>query len=133
MSLKRGGKLKMGPLWDFDLAFGNTDYWARGPEGFWVKNSDWFDRLFDDPVFVKRVKERFDYFYERMPDIMREIDATQQYLKYSAAANENRWHAFYNYVAPNVEIWGAYQNEVQSVKDWLKNRMEWLKAQYAKM
>ena len=133
MSLKRGGKLKMGPLWDFDLAFGNTDYWARGPEGFWVKNSDWFDRLFDDPVFVKRVKERFDYFYERMPDIMREIDATQQYLKYSAAANENRWHAFYNYVAPNVEIWGAYQNEVQSVKEWLKNRMEWLKAQYAKM
>lgn len=133
MSLKRGEKLKMGPLWDFDLAFGNTDYWERGPEGFWIKDADWFDRLFEDPAFVNRVKERFDYFYDRMPDIMREMDATCEYLKYSAAANENRWHSFYNYGVPNVEIWGKYQNEVQSVKEWLRVRMDWLKSQYNKM
>ena len=123
----------MGPLWDFDLAFGNTDYDERGPEGFWIKNSDWFNRLFEDPVFVNRVKERFDYFYDRLPDIMREIDATGDYLKYSAIANENRWHTFYNYGEPNVEIWGKYQNEVQSVKEYIKTRMDWLKTQYDKM
>lgn len=133
MSLKRGEKLKMGPLWDFDLAFGNTDYYERGPEGFWIKNSDWFSRLFDDPAFVERVKERFDYFYAHMPEIMREIDATGQYLKYSMVANEDRWHTFYNYSVPNVAIWGCYQNEVQSVKDWLTKRMEWLKSQYDRM
>ena len=133
MNLKRGEKLKMGPLWDFDLAFGNTDYWKRGPEGFWVKDADWFSRLFEDPAFVERVKERFDYFYDRLPDIMREIDATGEYLKYSAAANENRWHTFYNYGVPNVEIWGKYQNEVQSVKEYIKTRMDWLKSQYDKM
>ena len=133
MNLKRGEKLKMGPLWDFDLAYGNADYWERGPEGFWIKNADWFKRLFDDPVFVNRVKERFDYFYDRLPDIMREIDATGEYLKYSAAANENKWHTFYNYGVPNVEIWGKYQNEVQSVKEYIKTRMDWLKSQYDKM
>jgi hypothetical protein len=133
MSLKRGEKLKMGPIWDFDLAFGNTDYNERGPEGFWIKNSDWFSRLFDDPAFVEQVKERFDYFYAHMPEIMREIDATGQYLKYSMAANEDRWHSLYNYSVPNVEIWGSYQNEVQSVKDWLTKRMEWLKSQYDRM
>lgn len=133
MNLKRGGKLKMGPLWDFDLAFGNTDYWKRGPEGFWIKDADWFNRLFEDPVFVNRVKERFDYFYGRLSDIMREIDATGEYLKYSAAANENRWHTLYDYGEPNVEIWGKYQNEVQSVKEWLRTRMDWLKSQYDKM
>lgn len=133
MSLKRGEKLKMGPLWDFDLAFGNTDYYERGPEGFWIKNSDWFSRLFEDPVFVERVKERFDYFYDRMPSVLREIDATSQYLKYSMVANEDRWHTFYNYSVPNVEIWGKHQNEVQSVKEWLKARMEWLKSQYDRM
>lgn len=133
MNLKRGEKLKMGPLWDFDLAFGNTDYWKRGPEGFWVKDADWFSRLFEDPAFVERVKERFDYFYDRLPDIMREIDATGEYLKYSAAANENRWHTFYNYGVPNVEIWGKYQNEVQSVKEYIRTRMDWLKSQYDKM
>lgn len=133
MSLKRGEKLKMGPIWDFDLAFGNADYWARGPEGFWIKDADWFKRLFDDPVFVNRVKERFDYFYDRLPDIMREVDATGEYLKYSAAANEKRWHTFYNYGVPNVEIWGKYQNEVQSVKEYIKTRMDWLKSQYDNM
>ncbi len=133
MSLQRGGKLKMGPLWDFDLAFGNTDYWDRGPEGFWVKDADWFDQLFEDPAFVNRVKERFDYFYDHLPDIMNEIDATSQYLKYSMAANENKWHSLYAYSVPNVEIWGSYQNEVQSVKEWLKKRMDWLKKQYDKM
>jgi hypothetical protein len=133
MYLKRGEKLKMGPLWDFDLAFGNTDYWERGPEGFWIKNADWFDKLFEDPVFVNRVKERFDFFYDHMPDILAEIDATGQYLKYSMAANEARWHTLYTYTVPNVEIWGKYQNEVQSIKEWLKNRMEWLKGQYDRM
>jgi hypothetical protein len=133
MSLKRGGKLKMGPLWDFDLAFGNTDYWDRGPEGFWVKDADWFERLFEDPAFVNRVKERFDYFYNHLPDILNEIDAEGQYLKYSMVANENRWHSLYAYSVPNVEIWGSYQNEVQSVKEWLKKRMDWLKKQYDRM
>ncbi len=133
MNLKRGGKLKMGPIWDFDLACGNADYWDRGPEGFWIKDADWFNRLFDDPAFVKRVKERFDYFYDRLPDIMREIDATGEYLKYSAVANEKRWHTFYNYGVPNVEIWGKYQNEVQSVKEYIRTRMDWLKSQYDKM
>lgn len=133
MSLKRGEKLKMGPIWDFDLAFGNTDYWSHGPEGFWIKNSDWFNKLMEDPAYVRRVKERFNYFYDHLPDIMREIDATGQYLKYSMIANENRWHTFYNYSVPNVEIWGSYQNEVQSLKTWLNDRMEWLKKEYDKM
>jgi len=133
MSLKRGEKLKMGPIWDFDLAFGNTDYWNRGPEGFWIKNSDWFNRLMEDPAYVKRVKERFDYFYGRLPDILNEIDEAAQYLNRSMIANENRWHTFYEYSAPNVEIWGSYQNEVQSIKEWLKARMEWLKSEYDKM
>jgi len=133
MNLKRGEKLKMGPLWDFDLAFGNTDYMERGPEGFWIKNSEWFSRLMEDPAYVNRVKERFDYFYSRLPDIMNEIDETAQYLNRSMIANENRWHTFYSYSKPNVEIWGSYQNEVQSLKEWLKTRMEWLKSEYDKM
>ncbi len=133
MNLKRGEKLKMGPIWDFDLAFGNTDYYRRGPEEFWIRHSDWFNKLMSDQAFRNRVKERFNYFYNHLPDIINEIDLTAQYLKYSMAANEERWHTFYTYSRPNVEIWGSYQNEVQSVKEWLTARMEWLKVQFAGM
>ena len=37
MNLKRGGKLKMGPLWDFEEAFGNTSK-STSAEGFVIKN-----------------------------------------------------------------------------------------------
>ena len=133
MHFKRGGKITMGPIWDFDLAFGNVDYWDRGPYDFWIKKSDWIVRMFKDPAFVARVKERYDYFYSRKYDIMREIDETAVYLKGSAAENENRWHTFYDYVLPNYEVWGSYYNEVQSVKEWLNNRMDWLKSEFDKM
>lgn len=133
MHLKRGGKITMGPIWDFDLAFGNVDYWDRGPYDFWIKKSDWIIRMFKDSAFKARVKERYNYFYSRKYDIMREIDETAMYLKRSAQENENRWHTFYEYVLPNYEVWGSYQNEVQSVKEWLNQRMDWLKTEFDKL
>ena len=58
-----GGKLKMRPLWDFDIAFGNTRQSDNEKtSGFWVKNSIWFERMFQDDYFVKKVKERFLFF-----------------------------------------------------------------------
>jgi len=133
MNYKKGGKLKMGPLWDFDIAFGNTDYAQRGPEGFWVIYANWIYRMFADPAFVAKVKERFNYFYSKRDDIMREINANANYLKYAVQENENRWHTFYTYTWPNYDIWGSYNNEVQSMKEWLNARFEWLKGEFDKM
>ena len=134
MNLARNGKLKMGPLWDFDIAFGNVNYNSNyNADGFWIKKAAWFDRLFEDPAFVERVKSRFDYFYSRKADIMREVNETAQYLRYAAQENEGKWHTFYTYTWPNYDIWGCYQNEVQSMKEWLSARFEWLKVEFDKM
>ena len=55
-----GEKIRMGPIWDFDLGFGNVDYAdATYPEGWWVRWNTWISRMLEDPVFVKRVKERY--------------------------------------------------------------------------
>ena len=134
MNLKRGGKLKMGPLWDFDIAFGNVDYGnCSTPEGFQIKKDRWYIRFFEDPAFVAKVKERFNYFYGKREDIMREINASAKYLKYAVQENENKWHTFYTYTWPNYDIWGSYNNEVQSMKEWLNARFEWLKGEFDKM
>lgn len=131
---KKGGKLKMGPLWDFDITFGNADYGnCSTSDGFQIKNDRWFVRLFEDPAFVAKVKERFNYFYSKRDDIMREINANANYLKYAVQENENRWHTFYTYTWPNYDIWGSYNNEVQSMKEWLNARFEWLKSEFDKM
>ena len=133
MHLKKGEKLKMGPLWDFDLAFGNS-LWgkdAMNPHAFYLNNVKWFSRLLTDPAFVTKVKERFNYFYGRQNDIYAYINDTAVYLKYAAQENENRWNTLYvnlNYpVSPKeLNVWGSYYNEVQSMKSFLADRLEWL-------
>ena len=126
------GKLKMGPLWDFDLAFGNCSY-QFDSEGFWIKEGQWYNRLFEDPFFVNEVKNRFYYFYNCKEEYMRYINDMATYLKYSVQENDNRWGTFYEYTWTNYDIWGCYENEIQSLKYWLSERFEWLKTQFDNM
>jgi hypothetical protein len=136
MHLARGGKLKMGPMWDMDVAYGNIDQANQScyrPTGFHIKNVQWYTRLFRDPVFVKRVKERFNYFYSRQDEILANVNADAMYLKYSAQENDAVWHLLNVKTWPNYNIWGSYQNEVQELKVWFVTRMEWLKTQFDAM
>ena len=134
MNLKRGGKLKMGPLWDFDIAFGNINYnGCDTPDGFWIKNVTWYDRLFQDPVFVARVKERFDYFYNHQDDILNFIDEQVRYLSRSVEENDIRWDIINSKIWPRENVIGDYQDEIKFMKDWLKERFEWLKGEFDKM
>jgi hypothetical protein len=136
MHLARGGKLKMGPMWDMDIAFGNiaqANQTCYDPTGFYINGVKWYARLFNDPTFVARVKERFNYFYSRMNDILANVNADAQYLKYSVEENDDKWHLLNTYTWSNYDIWGSYQNEVQGLKEWLVTRMEWLKIQFDRM
>lgn len=136
MNLARGGKLKMGPMWDMDIAFGNiaqVNQTCYDPTGFHIKNEQWYSRLFQDPVFVARVKERFNYFYASLDNILANVNADAQYIKYSAQENDNVWHLLNVKTWSNYDIWGSYQNEVQGLKNWLVTRMEWLKTQFDRM
>lgn len=133
MTLRRGGKLCMGPLWDFDLAFGNTTNWIHGPEGFYIRFVPWYARLLRDPGFKARVKERYEYFYSRRDDILRAVNADAQYLRLSAVENDHRWCTLYSLTWQNHDAWGCYQNEVQHLKEWLMHRMDWLRDELAKM
>jgi len=136
MHLQRGGKLMMGPLWDMDVAFGNmsqANQTCFRPTGFYIKNVKWYKQLFGDPVFVKRVKERFEYFYSRKNEIFNNINQDAQYLKLSAEENEKKWGTLNTYTWPNYDIWGSYQNEVQSLKEWMNTRLEWLRTEFYNM
>lgn len=136
MNLPRNGKLKMGPLWDFDIAFGNVNYDSGNykPTGFWIKNQvAWYKRLFTDENFVAKVKERFNYFYSNKDVLFNEINENANYLKYSIVENNAVWNTLYEYTWPNYAIWGSYDNEVAYLKQWLNTRMEWLKVEFDTM
>ena len=127
MNLARGGKIKMGPLWDFDIAYGNVNYlenWLT--EGFYIKNAEWIRRMFEDPAFVQKVKARMTYYYDNKQKWLDQIELMANYLDESQAANEDIWHTMNVYVWPNYEVCGSYEAEVVRLKQWLSDRIDWL-------
>lgn len=136
MNYKPGGKLCMGPLWDFDLAFGNANYSTDTPNpiGWYLKtNVGWYARMFSDPEFVSKAKERFNHYYSNLDKMLLEVNSCVDYLKYSIVENNNKWGTLYTFSNPNVVVLGAYENEVQYLKSWLIERMEWMKTEFDKM
>ena len=122
-----GEKIKMGPLWDFDLSFGNVDYAdSRYAEGWWVKYHPWYGRLFQDPDFVDRVKVRFAYFKDNQDFILEKIDTYAQQLQWAQQENDNKWQTLGIYIWPNPVIFDTYQEEVNHLKAWYVDRMTWL-------
>lgn len=124
----RNGKLTMGPFWDFDLAFGNINYNGnQAPEGWWIKNTLWVNRMFEDPAFVRKVKARWNVVKEKeIGTIYDYINETATYLKHSQKENFNKWDLLYNYTWPNSVMLGSYESEVQYMKEWLIKRTAWM-------
>ncbi len=123
MFMKKDEKLMMGPLWNFETSFGNGK--DSSETGFVVKSTKWFSRLFEDPAFVEKVKDRFAYFYSHKSDIITEMNENAVYLKYAVQENNNKW-LLYDTSGTSLNSWILYQNEIDTMKLWLDKRMTWL-------
>ena len=126
-----GQPLRMGPLWDFDLSAGNTDYTdALLPEGWWIRTqSSWFKRLFEDPRFAAAVRARWAELPALGIDldgVARFIDRTAGELDSAQALNFSIWKFLDVYVWPNAIVTGSYGGEVEYLKSWLITRMRWM-------
>ena len=128
MQIVPGEKLKMGPVWDFDISFGNINYNGNeSVEGFWIKKALWISRLFEDPNFVAAIKSRFNYFYSKRNVMYNKIDSNCSYLYNSQDENYSKWPTLGTYVWPNYVWFDTYDEEVNYLINWLNGRLEWLK------
>ena len=125
----RGGKLKMGPLWDFDLSSGNVNYsTASEPTGWRIRvKSEWFDHLFQDKAFRAKVYDRWRAVTTTHIDaLLPFIDQTAIALDASQRENFQRWDILGTYVWPNNVVLGTYPAEVGYLRNWLKTRIAWM-------
>ena len=124
-----GEKIKMGPVWDFDLAFGNVDYSnAENPEGFWIKENLWFKRMFEDPYFSDLVSTRFNYYENNLSSILSKVDEFENYLLKSQKKNFEIWDILSKDVWPIPVKYDTHSEYVEYLKNWIDTRMLWLKA-----
>lgn len=134
-----GGKLHAGPLWDFDLCYGNEDYADFNLEtDIWLytKFSDeygnrmhWWARMMEDlgyrAVFTSRWKQlRREAF--ATDSVMAFIDNSIMLLGDAIDRNFAKWPILGTYVWPNFFIGADYGEEVGYLTQWLKDRMTWI-------
>ncbi|MFB2118269.1 CotH kinase family protein [Parapedobacter sp. 2B3] len=133
MHKPRGGKLAMGPLWDFDIAMGNINYNGNeAPEGWWIKTGNrWYEALFNDPKFVQAVKARWQEVAPSLRDsLLATIDAAAfGTLRVAQQRNFERWDILNEWVWPNHAVLGSYEAEVNYLKEWLTTRIAWMDAE----
>ena len=138
-----GGKLVMGPIWDFNLGFGNVDFCLGGspqglvlrynsvcPEDFWLIPF-WWDRLAEDPAFAQRVTDRWtELRADRLSTerIMARIDSVANLVNEAQERNFVRWPVLGEYVWPNAFVGATYAEEVSHLKNWTTDRLNWLDA-----
>ena len=131
-------KIYMGPVWDFDLGAGNADYRSGDdPEGWYIRTSIWFARLFEDEAFAQEFKDRWNYLKENgyFDAFFKRIDDTAKMLEKSADMNFRTWDILGQYVWPNGNDWWnrtTYQDEVDYLKEWLTLRYKWIDRQINK-
>ena len=134
------GIMNMGPIWDFDLSFGNVNYSdAQYHDGWWVKDNPWVSQMMKDPVFETRVQAKFAQYYAEKDTILEKIDKYSKKLEGSAVRNDDKWAPYLgSYVWPNRNEGdvatgntglAGYRDAVGYMKTWYTNRMEWLNSQ----
>lgn len=139
-----GGKLFMGPIWDFNLGYGNANYCTKGnPEGFVIDfnsicNKDywlipfWWSRLLEDDSFTERLLARWTTLRQgkyKSSAVSTYIDSVATVLNAeSQQRNFQKWPVLGKYIWPNYYVGQTFQQEVDWLKNWTGQRLSWLDA-----
>ncbi|HMC28503.1 MAG TPA: CotH kinase family protein, partial [Verrucomicrobiae bacterium] len=135
----RGGKIRMGPIWDWNLAFGNVNgkqgwmprYW------YWPQLDDnqysWFRRLFQDPDFGQKYVDRWAALRTNVfatSNVLARIDELAAQLNEAQARNFRRWPILGRTVWPNHFVRDSFQEEVNWLKEYIESRFSWIDEQF---
>lgn len=137
----KGGKLHVGPPWDYNLGWGNADYCEGGLTNGWVYEFNdvcssggyqvpfWWGKLMTDPEFLNRINCRWNELRQgpfHSDSINQLIDQKAIYLNSSAERNFIRWDILSTYIWPNNYVGNTYSNELNYLKTWINSRLIWM-------
>jgi len=125
----RNGKLRAGPVWDFNLTYGNDLFQYgvdRSKTNVWQfdnksnNGSKFWKDLYDDPLFKCYLSKRWNELIATgMPlnkNVMyNKIDQVHTLITEAASREEAKWKTV-----------GNLDNNISSIKTWLLARMMWM-------
>ena len=136
------GRLKMGPVWDFNLAFGNCNYCSGETTYGWMWDFNqvcgqdywvipfWWERLRQDTNFLIEAQQRWKNLRAGPlsdQNVEFRIDSLAAVLAGGPRSrNFQRWPVLGEWVWPNNFVGATYEQELDYLKDWLRERLHWM-------
>jgi hypothetical protein len=139
----KGGKLFMGPIWDFNLTFGNADYCDGEKYQGWSFDFNttcpddyfqmpfWWKKLLADEAFATQVRQRYTTLRQgvlQTQNLHRYIDSTALAIQDARIRNFQRWPVIGQKLWPNYFVGKTYNEEVNYLKGWVADRLNWMDA-----
>ena len=131
-------RLTAGPIWDFNHGFGNCDYGETWVSEGWLLDynpeggdqmSFWWELFWADDNFKSQVAYRYSQLRSNTFSdsyIHSIIDSVENELEESIVRNFNRWPILGQYVWPNYYVFDTYDEEINYLKSWISNRLDWM-------
>ena len=128
-----GGKLFIGPVWDMDwtsnsqISAGETSNyraWMVVTRSAEAQANSWYKTLIGDPYFVTKLYECYKENRQNFKDIVKTggiLDQQKEYLLESGNAN---------YQAGYLMHRSTFESEVERLRTFLKNRLDWMDQQF---
>lgn len=150
MNKERIGKLKMGPIWDFNLGFGNDDRSTFSNGATWMFNfnnyypSDtwlinfWWKKLISDPAFTDRLKTRWIELRANklsLININNTIDKHIALLRMNNSIDKHfeKWKILGVKLPFNNFVGKTHQEEIDFLKSWIEKRLNWMDVEMKKL
>ena len=131
----KGEKLKFGPVWDYDLAFGNADFGgAERYDRFYLCEGQWMALWLEYDSF----REEFFKEWERakteyIPEMIKGLWEDYEYLSEAAEQNFKKWDILKTYVWPNPESVmkaDTFRKQVEQVEWYITKHTEWMNNEF---
>lgn len=131
-----GGKIHAGPVWDFNLSLGNSEYCdVANPVGWMydehcgITNPIWYQKLFEDEEFRNILKCRWldlrqGVFHQ--DSILKFIDDQVDALGTAVDRNFEKWPILNQHIWPNAMVTGSYMGEIDFMKSNIIARLNWM-------
>jgi hypothetical protein len=129
----KDSKLKMGPIWDFNIALGNANY-DNGEDPEFARlfgdDSEWSKLLMADTNFTQKLDFRWKELRANVlstKHIYSIIDSTSNLLMEAQERNFEKWDIMGKVIWPNPKpVPMDYQGEIKRLKEFIEKRLLWM-------
>ncbi len=133
-----GGKYFMGPIWDYDIAWGNVNWKKRYCSNLFLSEKAFdgvapFTTMGADPAFRNEARCRYNELRKAggpldVARVEAKIDSYAKHIGGAKLRDQKKWTNIGRYVWPSNYVGPTWADDVRYLKYWIRRRLAWLDA-----